>query len=260
MRSILVHTARDKENPVRLDTAMNLARSTGGHVTLLIDTPVDRFVSVDPYGGAYVAREALEAALAEDEALAEMFSARLAHDDVPFDVAQAETSPLAALTDAAALADLAVVSRGCGFAGDLAVESSCPVLVTGQKALSFPLTSACIAWDGGKQAAKALRAAVPLLQGGTSTFVLQVTDPTAEGFPATNPLRYLARHGIKAELVTLPRHGSVEETLSAASARNGAELLVMGAFSHSRVRELLFGGVTRYFLDEKEGPALLLTH
>ncbi|MEY4953763.1 MAG: hypothetical protein RL299_2187, partial [Pseudomonadota bacterium] len=44
-------TGRDAENAVRLDSAMAVARARDGHVTLLIDTPIDRFVSVDPYGG-----------------------------------------------------------------------------------------------------------------------------------------------------------------------------------------------------------------
>ena len=71
MRSILVQAGRDAGMGARLDTAMDLARMQGGHLTVLVDTPVDRYVTVDPYGGTYVAREALEAALKEDDALAE---------------------------------------------------------------------------------------------------------------------------------------------------------------------------------------------
>ena len=70
MRSILVQAGRDKGMAARLDTAMDLARAHEGHVTLAIDTPVDQYVTVDPYGGAYVAREALDAAIAADDALA----------------------------------------------------------------------------------------------------------------------------------------------------------------------------------------------
>jgi len=76
MRSILVQAGRDRGMAARLDTAMNLARSLDGHVTLAIDTPIDQFVAVDPYGGTFVAREALDAALAADDALAEAFAVR----------------------------------------------------------------------------------------------------------------------------------------------------------------------------------------
>lgn len=260
MRSIVVQAGRDAMNGVRLDSAMEVARAHEGHVTLLIDTPVDRFVTVDPYGGTYVAREALEAAIAEDDALAEMFEGRLANDDVPFDVAKFETSPVEALTDAGRLADLIVVSRNCGFAGDLAVEAPAPVLVLGKTALRLPLTAACIAWDGGEPSALALRGAVSLLRDCPEVRVLTVVEEAPGGFPPTDALRYLARHGIKAELIELQKGNSIEETLAQEVARQGAQLLVMGAYGHSRVREFLFGGVTRYFLEDEGGPALLLAH
>ncbi|MFM5922676.1 MAG: universal stress protein [Novosphingobium sp.] len=261
MRSILVQTGRDSGMAARLDTALNLARATSGHVTLAIDTPIDRFVTVDPYGGTYVAREALDAALADDDALAKAFAGRLAGDDVPFDVAKFETQPLDAMINAAQLADIAVVSRTCGYAGDLAVEGRCPVLVLQpQQALTFPLGVACVAWDGGDQAAIALRSAIPLLQTCAAVHVLTVLTDKPDGFPSTDAERYLARHGIKSELHELPRGNSIEETLAGAVMRLGGQLLVMGAFGHSRMREFLFGGVTRYFLDDEKGPALLLAH
>jgi hypothetical protein len=162
---------------------------------------------------------------------------------------------------AARLADLAVVSRDCGYTGDLAVAARCPVLVLNPAApLRLPLAAACIAWDGGDQAAAALRASINLLEGCQSIHVLTVTSEESGSFPPTDALRYLSRHGLKAELHELAKHGSVEETLANEAARLGAQLLVLGAYSHSRIREFLFGGVTRYFLEEKAAPPLLLAH
>lgn len=261
MRSILVQTGRDPGMTARLDTAMGLARRSEGHVTLLVDTPIDRFVTVDPYGGSYVAREALEAALADDDALAAAFAGRLQNDDVPFDVVQYETAPVEAMADAARLADLVVVSRGCGYCGDLALESRAPVLALPDgTSLDLPLTAAAIAWDGGREAAYAMRAAVPLLADCPAVTVITVPTEKSAGFPATEALRYLSRHGIKADLVERAKASSIEETLSAEVRALGAQLLVMGAYSHSRVREFLFGGVTRYFLDEADAPPLLIAH
>jgi nucleotide-binding universal stress UspA family protein len=261
MRSILVQAGRDAGMAVRLDTAMDIARVRNGHVTLLIDTPLDRFVTTDPYGGTYVAREALDAALAEDDALAEAFAGRLANDDVPFDVVHYEFQPVDAMAGAARLADLVIVSRNCGYAGDLAIAARCPVLVLPEdRAVAMPLAAACIAWDGSDEAAHALRGAVPLLAGCGSLHVLTVNTEKAVGFPPTDALRYLSRHGLKAELHELERGDSVEQTLAGAATRLGAGLLVMGAYSHSRVRELLFGGVTRYFLEDAAAPPLLLAH
>jgi nucleotide-binding universal stress UspA family protein len=80
------------------------------------------------------------------------------------------------------------------------------------------------------------------------------------GFAAIEALRYLSRHGVKAELHELARTGSTEETLAAAVGRLQGQLLVMGAYGKSRMREYLFGGVTRYFLEDSDEPALLLGH
>jgi nucleotide-binding universal stress UspA family protein len=261
MRSILVQGGRDAGMGARLDTAMALARVHDGHLTLLIDTPVDKYVTVDPYGGAILAREALETALKEDDALAAAIGERLARDDVRFDVAQSELPQMDALVRYGDLADLVVVSRSSGVAGDLALGASCPVLaLPDQAALTLPLVTVCIAWDGGSEAARALKAAIPLLTEATDVRVLTVATDKADGFPPTEALRYLARHGIKAELTELARGSSVEETLVSEVTRVGAQLVVMGAYSHSRLREFLFGGVTRFFLDELTAPPLLIAH
>lgn len=261
MRSILVQTGRDAGMTARLDTAMAIARFTGGHLTLLVDTPINRFVSVDPYGGNYVAREALDAALAADDQLAAAFADRLQNDDVPFDVVQYETEPLAALRDAARLSDLVILPRDGSLCGDLAIETRVPVLVLPEGAeLTLPLVSAAIAWDGGDQAAAALRGAVPLLQGCPAVSVLTVMSDEPGAFPATEALRYLSRHGIAADLVEVGQRGSTEESLAAEVGRLGAQVLVMGAFSHHRMTEFLFGGVTRYFLRKANPMPLLISH
>lgn len=260
MRSILVQAGNDRCCPARIETAMAVAHAASGHVTVLIDTPIEPYVSTNPYGGTFVAKDALEAAIKADDELARTLESRLAAGDVPFDVLKTEGSPLDAMLGAAKLADLAIVSRSCGFAGDLAIEANCPVLVLGTAALAVPVSTAVIAWDGGLQGARALRGAVPLLAGCSAVHVVSVSNSEENEFPATNSLRYLARHGITAELHELRKSGSVEATIAADVARLGASLLVMGAYSHTRLREFMFGGVTRYFLDLAAGPALLLAH
>lgn len=260
MRSILVHADRSPELKVRLDTALSLARMHSGHVTLLVDTPVQRFISTDPYGTSYVAQGPLQDALADDDLLADQLAETLQAEGTPFDVVHHEEAPLTALASAARLADLVVLSRECGMAGDLAIETTTPVLaLSAHHPLAFPLASICVAWNGGEEAARSLRAAVPLMAGAATVHVLTVATDT-NGFPQTDALRYLSRHGIKAELHELPCDNSVEETLLTACNRFGAQALVMGAYSHNRVREFLFGGVTRYFLSEASAPALFLTH
>jgi len=260
MRSILVHAERGSAGAARIDTALSLARMTEGHATLLVDTPVMRYTTVDSLGGATVASEALQEAVAEDDAFAVENSSRLSRDDVPFTILRAEVEPLEALAEAGRLADVIVVSRTDPLAGDLPLSVRCPVLaVNDGEVLSFPLARAAIAWDGSAEAAAALRGAVGLLAGCESVTVVTVSDAPLE-WPATDALEYLSRHGISAEERVLPKVGSVEESLARALKEMQVQLLVMGAFGHSRVREFLFGGVTRSFLEYDEAPALLFAH
>lgn len=260
MRSILVHADRSPGMTSRLESALSLARALGGHVSLLVDTPVARYVAMDPMGGSFVASDALSQALADDDANAAKLEERLSKGEVPFEVIRSEAEPIEALGTAARLADIVILSRSSGLAGELALVARTPVLVlTDGSALKVPLSAACIAWDGGDEAALALRGAVPVLAECGSVEVLTVSEKPG-GFPASDALAYLSRYGVSARLRELTRKGSTEETIALAAAEAGAQLLVMGAYGHSRMREYLFGGVTRYFLENREAPALLLAH
>lgn len=260
MRSILVYADRGSEMPTRLETALSLARATDGHVTVLVDTPVARYVAMDPMGGSYLASDALKQALEDDDAQAAAIEAQLKVQDVSFDVIRSEGEPIDVLAAAARLADIVVLSRSSGLVGELALAARTPILALQDGvAITAPLERACIAWDGGDEAAHALRAAAPLLAGCAEVHVLTVKEKPG-GFPATEAVRYLSRHGVTAELHELVRTGSTEETLASAVARLRGQLLVMGAYGKSRMREYFFGGVTRYFVEECPSPALLLTH
>ncbi|MEJ2407804.1 MAG: universal stress protein [Novosphingobium sp.] len=259
MRSILVNADRKPGSDARVETALDLARRFNGHVSVLVDTPVTRYIAMDPMGGSYVISGALEEARKDDDEAAAAIETRMTRNDVPFDILRSEDDPLSALANAARLADLVVVSRSGGLAGELALASSTPVLALSDQTLALPIRRACIAWDGGEQAASALRASVPLLESCQMVKVISVIEKPG-GFPATDALRYLSRHGIHAEFEEHERRGSTEETLAIAVTQAHAELLVMGAYGKSRVREFLFGGVTAYFLEETNMPSLLLAH
>ena len=267
MRSILVHADHDAASEGRLQAALDIARRFEGHVTLMIATPLQQFVSFDPFGGTYFAAEALAKAQADDLALENSLSDRLANEDVPWDIAMADGDIVGALAGAASLADLTVVSLPGRreslpplLAGDLALTTPVPVLALPQDAKGIDGDSpAMIAWNGSPQAAAALRAAVPLLRGGRKV-VLVVVGQDDGTFPGTDALRYLSRHDIHAELLVVERGAdTVEERLEEEAVAMGAGLIVMGAFGRSRLRETLFGGTTQYLLTKSRFP-LLLAH
>lgn len=264
MRSILVLADRLPGNDARIQTAIDLARLGspvgGGHLTVLVDTPLSRFIMTDPMGGSYIVSGALDEAIEQDDSAAKAVEERLGRGDIPFDIIRSNDDPVDALAKAARLSDLVVVSRSGNVAGELALVSRTPVLaLPDDGALSLPIRRAVVAWDGGEQAAAALRAAVPLLRTCHLVKVVSVSEK-AGGFLATDALRYLSRHDIHAEFEELPRKGSTEDTLVGAVNGAQAQLLVMGAYGKSRMREFLFGGVTAHFLHDAGAPPLLLVH
>lgn len=270
MRSILVHADNDAASEGRYQVALDIARRFEGHVTLMIATPLQQFVSFDPFGGTYFAAEALAKAQADDLALESQLAERLAREDVPWTIEMADGDIVGALAGAATLADLTVVTLPGSkrdlhqgppmLAGDLALATPVPVLGLpfGVETLDFD-APAMVAWNGSAQAAQALRAALPLLGGGRQVTLVAVGQEDG-AFPGTDALRYLSRHDIHAELDIVDRGtATVEERLEQEAGAIGAGLIVMGAFGRSRLRETLFGGTTQYLLNSGRFP-LLLAH
>jgi nucleotide-binding universal stress UspA family protein len=121
---------------------------------------------------------------------------------------------------------------------------------------------ALIAWDGSRAAAHAMKAALPLLTRARQVDVVTIAsngNSKGDECDAALALRYLSRHNIHAELHLVPASGSVAQTLLATAGRLESQLLVMGLYGHSRLRELLVGGVTREMI-AKAGIALLVAH
>jgi nucleotide-binding universal stress UspA family protein len=269
MRSILVHADHDPANESRMQAALDIARRQRAHVTLMIATPFQQFITVDPFGGSYLAAEAMAKAQADDAALEAALSARLAREDVLWDVVVADGDIAGSLAAAATFADLAIVSLPGGkrdrrrepamLAGDLALAISAPVLALPQDLATLDFDApALVAWNGSPEAAHALRAAIPLLAGRRVELVSVGSDDGS--LPATDALAYLSRHGIHAESRVIARGAvSVEEALEKAALDMGAGLIVMGAFGRGRLRETLFGGVTQYLVTSGRVP-LLLAH
>lgn len=130
-------------------------------------------------------------------------------------------------------------------------DTGCPVLVVPPGFHDGFGKVVAIAWKNDERAAKAVRAALPIIRGAERVLVLCARRPPE--MPAV-----LEEHDIRAEVVTVPDgEGSVGEQLLRAAHGAGADLLVMGAFAHGAWRELLFGGVTRTMLAHADLPLLM---
>ncbi len=125
-----------------------------------------------------------------------------------------------------------------------------------------PIRKAVIAWDGGYKSARAVNDAIPLLQDRGETVVL-VVDPEkrkkAHGAePGADIAAHLERHGINVSVKkTTSGDFDVATTILNFISDAGADLLVMGAYGQSRLRERTFGGVTRTILDQMTVPVLM---
>lgn len=178
----------------------------------------------------------------------------------------------------ARVADLTIMGRGGAAPGapgapgaiDIAPEqvvsaSGTPILVMPAGCVLEAVgRSVVVAWDGSREAARALHDAMPLLRGAETIGVIDVgytEDSPRPGSPSPEAVcGYLARHDIDADVVTsYAGEHPPSELLLAAARERGADLLVSGAYHHSRARETVLGGVTQDLLDHAPLP-LLVSH
>lgn len=117
-----------------------------------------------------------------------------------------------------------------------------------------------IGWNAKAEAMHAVTAALPLLRQADQVVVATVDAGSAEPAPGRELAEHLVRHGAPAEVHNLDSIGrEVERVLLDEAAAIDADALILGAYGHSRAREMLFGGVTRALLKEAPIP-LLLAH
>lgn len=139
-------------------------------------------------------------------------------------------------------------------------ESGRPVLVNpGRAAESFG-RKILVAWNGGTETARAISMSMPFLTAAESVLVLTVEGATVPGPSGDMVARHLARNGVAAGEKTVGTGGrQAGEVINAEALEFGADLIVKGAYTNSRLRQLVFGGATRYLLGHATLP-LLLAH
>lgn len=167
------------------------------------------------------------------------------------------------------LADLIVVPQPTS-AGNVVptVSFEAALLDTGRPVLAVPLAPGAlarmatgpvlVAWNGSVESARAISAAIPLLSTAERVAVLSVVenDKAADGGKV---VEYLAWHGIKADLLPPTRkQANVGAQILAEAAALNAGLLVMGAYTRSRLRRMVFGGVTEHVLANATIPAFMV--
>jgi nucleotide-binding universal stress UspA family protein len=153
--------------------------------------------------------------------------------------------------DRHAAADTPVNFSGCARLKDLSLVPGrpilmCPVEFAAELAVVFG--NAVIAWDHSAPAARAVADALPMLQAAANVHIITATDnkTPAELESGAALVSHLAEHGIKATFETVKIDGSsVGKVFEAYVKANAIDLLVMGAYRHSRLNEIVWGGATK---------------
>lgn len=159
--------------------------------------------------------------------------------------------------------DLVVVSRPAAdgriarvFLMEALLHSTRPVLVLPQTPVRSVGRRVAIGWNQSAEASRALAAALPVLVRADEVTIINCGPESRPGPKSRDMVRYLAHHGIAAKRVSgVGRHPEQEIVQACRASR--ADLLVMGAYSRHRYRELLFGGVTEHMLKKATLPVLM---
>lgn len=286
IRNILVHVEDASAGMRRIDASVTLARSLAAHLTGVFPLvpPIPKSAS-DRHGlpsgtqpEAYEMQRQIRRMRIEGLDRARECERRFLETCRKADV-ESEWRCEAGEADKviskhALFADLVVIGEQQGeraeptavnLADRLVFRSGCPLLVIPTQCRTRVLGDRiAVAWNPDCKAQRALHASLPLLKRANRVELVTVNDHKAsleQGPPAGNELRkYLARHAIPADYRSLPKNGrNVGDTLLSRAAAIDADLIVLGAYHHSRLREILLGGVTRHMLRFSTMP-MLVTH
>jgi nucleotide-binding universal stress UspA family protein len=164
------------------------------------------------------------------------------------------------------LFDLIVIGREFGrswlnwrvLAESALFESGRPVLLAPDAPMMTCCENIVIAWNASTETARTVAFSMPLLARARGVTVLSVEGWGVPGPTGEELAGYLARTGIAATARTIVREGrSPAEAVLSECARTGADLLVKGAYTQSRLRQLIFGGATRHIIAHAQLPVIL---
>ena len=267
IKDIVVHLTGSDEDEIRLAYAETISERFEAHLTGLYVHMLPEVTGVDPVG--MVGMEAwFDESNAEAKKTFKRLEGRFDRLSMPHDVRQFDVfsgTAGEALTADARTADLFVATRPYGDPADgLHMEVSV-LFGSGRACLFLPpkgvapkgFGTVLVAWNGSREAARAVAEAMPFLKQAGQVIVVIVREDNGATFGG-DIARHLARHGISAVIGTVDAgiDGPGKAVLDEVH-RVGANLLVMGGYGHSRLREWVLGGATRHVLAHSDVPVLM---
>jgi len=274
-KSICTFLTSDTDAVAQLDSAATLAARFDAHLEVCC-LGIDTTQSVGFYAGApaIIYQDALDSAQAHAEALAQIAKTHLRGASIRWGVDTAVLT-LGGINSYVGLkarfSDLVIQPRPYGenrgpqdeITAEAALfDGDSPVLILPTPSADVPkFNKIVLAWNQSDEALHAARAALPLLQNADLVNVV-IIDPPTHGIERSDPggllTQMLVRHGVQVEVSviarTLPR---ISDILRRHATDQAADLLVIGAYSHSRLRQAILGGTTRNLLEETTLPVFM---
>jgi nucleotide-binding universal stress UspA family protein len=265
IKDILVYVDNDETCDQRLDVAINLCNIYDAHLSGVY---IKQRISIPAYAGVYMPVEVYETNDKETTKLLEEAKSRFTTKTdtavINSDFRDYDGDVSYQLSLASRYSDLLLVPQRLADkfdlnpyyqAPDILMGASCPVLLLPAAApVNLPPQRVLLAWDGGRESAKAFKAALPMLGDVKKIDVLTVSP---EQGAATAIAQHMNRHGFEIEVHEVDGgHFDVGGILLEQAKALDSQMIVMGAYGHSRIRELMLGGTTRHVLDHTDLPVL----
>ncbi len=259
----------------QLDAAIGFARAMDAHLQVLalaigIDQTGMVQTALDAVPTAYGVADSIEQA----RSLADHATAKLADEDIRWNVDPIGVTSSASGREIAhhvRFSDLVIQQQRSGsahhdttrmLAETILFDADTPLLLLPEAtAIMAPPRKIMVSWDESAAALRAARYAMPILTAASHVHVVLV-DPPKDAPDRSDPggafAQYLSRHGIKCEVsVCNQMDKSISATLEHRAQELGCEMIVMGAYGRSRLRQAIFGGTTRDMLTRAQTPVFM---
>ena len=276
LKDILVHVDKAEQPNGPLEAAIHLAERYNAHVSGLHVTSLFHYVAAHDVWVAGLWEECKDELRAAAQRAQEQFKAAAARAGVLGEWHHIDGDPTYTILDYGRVVDLVVLGLPTQDAPPITREITDKVtLALGRPVLFVPATKfpgslgkrVLVAWDGGRESARAVNDALPLLAQAEHVVVMSIEplvrdterERAEDEIPGSADIAlHLARHGVETEAVRDTASSQfVGETLLDQVERQRADLVVMGAYGHSRVKEIVLGGATRHMLKHATVPVLM---
>ncbi len=271
-KSILVHLANDEEHTTRLEVALRLAKQNDAHVSaLFITTPIG--MPAEIYGRGASVQFLLDATKSAEERAEELekeFRETCKRENISHSWVVQEGDHISLLADHAHAADIIIVSQPnyehfedrfrIRLVDEITLLCGLPCLMVPRE---FDTSKdigkrIMVAWKSTRESLRAVRDNMSAIQKADKVFLLSIQPDTQDALSLNEVHNYLNRHGVEAETLKIAQtETSIGQTIHDAAENHLCDVIVCGAYGHSRLREMFMGGVTKHLVREATIPVVM---